>query len=96
MKALAISIFMVVCAGSSVLGGKTNMKDIKIPEMKEIKIKSEAPDFNIKEIEIENPKMKMKDIEIAIGDINVNIKKMKEMPEMAVPNLSDYDFGFNE
>ena len=96
MKALAISIFMMVCAGNSVLGGKTTMKDIKIPEMKEIKMDVEAPDFNVKEIEVENPKIEMKDIEIAIGDINVNIEKMKEMPEMAVPDLSDYDFGFNE
>ena len=96
MRALAISIFMVVCAGNSMLGGKTGMKDIKIPEMKEIKVESEAPDFNIKEIEIENPKIEMKDIEIEIGDINIDIKKMEEMPEMAVPDLSDYDFGFNE
>ena len=96
MRSLAISIFMMVCAGNSVLGGKTGMKDIKIPEMKEIKVESEVPDFNIKEIEIENPKTEMKDIEISIGDININIEKMKEMPEIAVPDLSEYDFGFNE
>ena len=96
MKALAISIFMMVCAASGVSKREASMKDIKIPEMKEIKIESETTDFNIKEIEVENPKMEMKDFEIAIGDINVNIEKMKEMPEMAVPDLSDYDFGFNE
>ena len=96
MRALAISIFMMVCAASSIEGVKTNIKDIKIPEMKEIKAESEAPDFNIKEIRIKNPKMKMKDFEIAIGDINVDIEEMEEMPEMAIPDLSDYDFGFNE
>ena len=96
MKALAISIFMVICAGNSVLGGKTTMKDIKIPEMKEIKMDLETPDFNIKDIEIENPKMKMKDFEIAIGDVNVDIEEMEEMPEMAIPDLSNYDFEFNE
>ena len=96
MKALAISIFMMVCAASGVSKGEISMKDIKIPEMKEVKIESEAPDFNIKEIEIENPKMKMKDFEIAIGDVNVDIEEMEEMPEMAIPDLSKYDFGFNE
>ena len=96
MRALAISIFMMVCAASSIEGVKTNMKDIKIPEMKEVKIESEDPDFNIKEIRIKNPKMKMKDFEIAIGDINIDIEEMEEMPEMAIPDLSNYDFGFNE
>ena len=96
MKALAISIFMMVCAASGVSKGGASMKDIKIPEMKDIKIESEAPDFNIKDIEIENPKMKMKDFEIAIGDVNVDIEEMEEMPEMAIPDLSNYDFGFNE
>ena len=96
MKALAISIFMRVGAASGVSKGEVSMKDIKIPEMKDIKIESEAPDFNIKDIEIENPKMKMKDFEIAIVDINVDIEEIEEMPEMAIPDLSDYDFGFNE
>ena len=96
MKALAISIFMMVYAVSGVSKGGVSMKDIKTPKMKEIKIKSEAPDFNIKDIEIENPKMKMKDFEIAIGDVNVDIEEMEEMPEMAIPDLSKYDFGFNE
>ena len=96
MKALAISIFMMVCAASGVSKGEASMKDINIPEMKEIKIESETPDFNIKDIEIKNPKMKMKDFEIAIGDVNVDIEEMEEMPEMAIPDLSKYDFGFNE
>ena len=96
MKALAISIFMMVCAASGVSNGVTSMKDIKIPEMKEIKVESETPDFNIKDIEIENPKMEMKDFEIAIGEVNVDIEEMEEMPEMAIPDLSNYDFGFNE
>ena len=96
MKALAISIFMMVCAASGVSKGEISMKDINIPEMKEIKVESETPDFNIKEIKIKNPKMKMKDFEIAIGDVNVDIEEMEEMPEMAIPDLSNYDFGFNE
>ena len=96
MKALAISIFMMVCAASGVSKGEISMKDINIPEIKEIKVESETPDFNIKNIEIEKPKMKMKDFEIAIGDVNVDIEEMEEMPEMAIPDLSDYDFGFNE
>ena len=96
MRALAISIFMMVCAASSIEGVKTNIKDIKTPEMKEVKIESETPDFNLKEIRIKNPKMKMKDFEIAIGDINVDIEEMEEMPEMCFPDLSNYDFGFNE
>ena len=96
MKALAISIFMMVCAASGVSKGEVSMKDINIPEMKEIKVESETPDFNIKDIEIENPKMKMKDFEIAIGEVNVDIEEMEEMPEMAIPDLSKYDFGFNE
>ena len=96
MKALAISIFMMVCAASGVSKREISMKDINIPEMKEIKVESETPDFNIKDIEIENPKMKMKDFEIAIGDVNVDIEEMEEMPEMAIPDLSNYDFGFNE
>ena len=96
MKALAISIFMMVCAASGVSKREISMKDINIPEMKEIKVESETPDFNIKDIEIENPKMKMKDFEIAIGDVNVDIEEMEEMPEMAIPDLSKYDFGFNE
>ena len=96
MKALAISIFMMVCAASGVSKGEISMKDINIPEMKEIKVESETPDFNIKDNEIENPKMKMKDFEIAIGDVNVDIEEMEEMPEMAIPDLSNYDFGFNE
>ena len=96
MKALVISIFMMVCAASGVSKGEINMKDINIPEMKDIKIESETPDFNIKDIEIENPKMEMKDFEIAIGDVNIDIEEMEEMPEMAIPDLSKYDFGFNE
>ena len=96
MKALAISIFMMVCAASGVSKVEISMKDINIPEIKEIKVESETPDFNIKDIEIENPKMKMKDFEIAIGDVNVDIEEMEEMPEMAIPDLSNYDFGFNE
>ena len=98
MKALAISIFMLVCAAGSVSKAdiETKVKDIKIPEMKEIKMNTETPDFNIKDIEIKNPKMKMKDFEIAIGDINVDIEEMEKMPEMAIPDLSKYDFGFNE
>ena len=96
MKALAISIFMMVCAASGVSKGEASMKDINIPEMKEIEVESETPDFNIKNIEIEKPKMKMKDFEIAIGDVNVDIEEMEEMPEMAIPDLSNYDFGFNE
>ena len=96
MEALAISIFMMVCAASGVSKGEISMKDINIPEMKEIKVESETPDFNIKDNEIENPKMKMKDFEIAIGDVNVDIEEMEEMPEMAIPDLSNYDFGFNE
>ena len=96
MKALAISIFMMVCAASGVSKGGASVKDINIPEIKEIKVESETPDFNIKDIEIENPKMKMKDFEIAIGDVSVDIEEMEEMPEMAIPDLSNYDFGFNE
>ena len=96
MKALAISIFMMVCAASGVSKWEISMKDINIPEIKEIKVESETPDLNIKDIEIENPKMKMKDFEIAIGDVNVDIEEMEEMPEMAIPDLSNYDFGFNE
>ena len=96
MRALAISIFMMVGAASSVSKGEINIKDIKTPEIKEIKVESETPDFNIKDIEIENPKMEMKDFEIAIGDVNVDIEEMEEMPEMAIPDLSKYDFGFNE
>ena len=96
MRALAISIFMMVCAAGSVSKGEVSMKDIKIPEMKEIKMNTDTPDFNIKDIEIENPKMKMKDFEIAIGDVNVDIEEMEEMPEMCFPDLSNYDFGFNE
>ena len=96
MKALAISIFMMVCAASGVSKGEISMKDINIPEMEEIKVESETPDFNIKDIEIENPKMKIEDFKIAIGDVNVNIEEMEKMPEMAIPDLSKYDFGFNE
>ena len=96
MKALAISIFMMVCAASGISKGEVSMKDIKIPEMKEIEVKSEAPDFNLKDIEIENPKMEIEDFEIAIGDVNVDIEEMEEMPEMAIPDFSKYDFGFNE
>ena len=98
MKALAIGFFMMVCAAGSVSKAdiKTKVNDIKIPEMKEIEVKSETPDFNIKDIEIENPKMEMKDFEIAIGDINVDIEEMDDMPEMCFPDLSNYDFGFNE
>ena len=96
MKALAISIFMMVCAASGVSKGEVSMNDIKIPEMKEIKMNTDTPDFNIKDIEIKNPKMKMKDFEIAIGDVNVDIEEMEEMPEMCFPDLSNYDFGFNE
>ena len=96
MKALAISIFMMVCAASGVSKGEISMKDINIPEIKEIKVESETPDFNIKDIEIENPKMEIEDFKIAIGDVNVDIEEMEEMPEMAIPDLSNYDFGFNE
>ena len=96
MKALAISIFMMVCAASGVSKGEINMKDINIPEMKEIKVESETPDLNIKDIEIETPKMEIEDFKIAIGDVNVDIEEMEEMPEMAIPDLSNYDFGFNE
>ena len=96
MKALAISIFMMVCAAGSVASGETKMKDIKISEMKEIKMDMDKPDFNIKDIEIENPKMEMKDFKIAIGEINVNIEEMDNMPEMCFPDLSNYDFGFSE
>ena len=98
MKALAISFFMMVCAAGSVSKAdiKTKVNDIKIPNMKEIKMNMNTPDFNIKEIKIKNPKMKMKDFEIAIGDVNVDIEEMDDMPEMAIPDLSKYDFGFNE
>ena len=98
MKALAISIFMLVCAAGSVSKAdiETKVKDINISEMKEIKMNTDTPDFNIKDIEIKNPKMKMKDFEIAIGDVNVDIEEMEEMPEMCFPDLSNYDFGFSE
>ena len=96
MRVLAISVFMLVCAAGSVASGETKMNDIKIPEMKEIKMNTDTPDFNIKDIEIENPKMEMKDFEIAIGDINIDIEEMDNMPEMCFPDLSNYDFGFSE
>lgn len=98
MKVLAISIFMMVCAAGSVSKAdiETKVNDIKIPETKEIKMDMDKPDFNIKDIEIENPKMEMKDFEIAIGDINVDIEEMEDMPKMCFPDLSNYDFGFSE
>ena len=102
MKALAISIFMMVCAAGSVASGETNVNDIKIPEMKEIKMNIDKPNFNIKDIEIKEPKIEMKEIEeINIKKVDGKVGKIKidnfpKMPKMDIPDLSNYDFGFPE